>query len=166
MVLRYAQLGAHMLRLHVVLNAPDGEDVAATRHADLAVLTGKAGQERKNKYMLQQVYQAAAAPGTSSGGAAASTPPPASAGRDQQHRLTPAAPSHSTAMTEPLSDSMPHLLALAGEMAAAAAASAGVGAAQAAGAEPAPEDIAQAVAAAMAALRRRQQEVQQQQGME
>lgn len=158
------KLGAHMLRLHVVLNAPDGEDLATTtNHADLAVLTGKAGQERKNRYMLQQAYQqaAAATPVTSSGGAS----PPASG--SQQRRVTPG-PSPSTANTaEPLSaDSMPHLMALAGEMAAAAAAAAGVSAGQAVGAEPAPEDVAQAVAAAMAALRRRQQEVQQQQGME
>jgi Ni,Fe-hydrogenase III small subunit len=166
--LPHLQLGAHMLRLHVVLNAPDGEDLATTtnRHADLAVLTGKAGQERKNRYMLQQAYQQAAAAATpggpvSSGGAS----PPASG--SQQRRVTPA-PSPSTATTaEPLSaDSMPHLMALAGEMAAAAAAAAGVSAGQVAGAEPAPEDVAQAVAAAMAALRRRQQEVQQQQGME
>jgi hypothetical protein len=34
------QLGAHMLRLHVVLNSPDGVEVL--RQPDLAVLTGKA----------------------------------------------------------------------------------------------------------------------------
>jgi hypothetical protein len=60
-------------------------------------------------------------------------------------------------------DTMPQLLALAGEMAAAAAAAAAGGQVGVFGAEPAPADIAQAVAAAMSALRRRQQEVQQEQ---
>ena len=45
-----------MLRLHVVLNSPDGEEVL--RQTDLAVLTGKAGQ--------QQVLDLSGEPRTSS----------------------------------------------------------------------------------------------------
>lgn len=107
--------------------------------------------------LLQQAVLAGRSP--SSGAPTAGTPPPAK----QLRRMTspaPATPSQHTSTA----DTMPQLLALAGEMAAAAAAAAGVSgqAAGGYGAERSAVDMAQAIAAAMAALRRRQEEVEQQ----
>jgi hypothetical protein len=49
------QLGAHLLRLHVVLNTPDGEAAVGNRQAELAAMTGKDREQGQASNMVSLI---------------------------------------------------------------------------------------------------------------